>query len=164
MTIHCSYFIQQGLRNFWPYLYQSPARYWSDGQIYYSNRVLLKAGEIAVDPVLRAKLYCKISGFPMWEEWSLDCMPGNSTYFLTQWNKSPIGMMRDNIPLSVLNATLAFLTLMLGIFGKYEVRVTREVYSPQKRKTAIFLYPILEEYAVRCIGGSSILCIASGLY
>ena len=86
----------------------------------YMTRRLNKAKEIAVNPVLRIKLYCGLIEYPHWGELSLQCRPGNSTAFLWIWKNSPIGMLRDNIPLSVFNAILAFLSLMLGIFGKHQ--------------------------------------------
>ena len=110
------FLFQQGLRNFWPYVV--PITYKYHGQMAYGTSGLKRAKEIAVNPVLRAKSYCNLYAYPYWGEYSLQCKPGNHRSFLDLWKHSPIGMLRDNIPLSVFNAMLAFLSLMLGIFGK----------------------------------------------
>ena len=108
---------QQGLRNYWPYVYPTTDMW--EGEIYYSTAVLSsKAKDIAVDPVLRAKLYCYLIVYPHWGEYSVQCRPGNSTKYLDMWKQSPLGMLRDNISLSVFNAIFAFPSLILGIFGK----------------------------------------------
>ena len=101
----------------WPYL--NPfSKVGTDNKTRHTTRILQKSHEIAVDPVLRSKLYCVIFSYPLNGERSLGCKPGNSSYWVNKWKITPIGMLRDNIPLSVFNATLAFLSLVFGILGK----------------------------------------------
>ena len=100
----------------WPYL--APFTSVEQGQIIHGTTLLRKAKEISVNPLLTARLYCIIVGYPLWEEWSLQCTLGNNSMFKFNWAASPLEMLRDNIALSVLDAALAFFSLLFGILGK----------------------------------------------
>ena len=81
----------------------------------------LKAREIAVDPILRSKLYCTI-----WNEddplkWQFGCDAGTDSIFKELLSYTPLALLRKNIPLSVFNAVMAFIELVLGIGGKLNV-------------------------------------------
>ena len=112
------FLFQQGLRNSWPYVYPF-TRLGPDGQPLHLTRPTMNNYEIAVNPVLRARLYCIIYNYPNAGPYSLICLPGNHSFWGEILKSFPLAMLRNNIPQTVFNAILAFLSLLLGIFGKY---------------------------------------------
>ena len=104
---------QQGFRDFWPYLIELSDRALiaraGRRHKYYYNEALSTAKEISKNETLRARLYCYLDFFPLAGKESLQCIR-----FV-----DPMDMLRQNIPLSVINAMLAFCSFLFGILGKY---------------------------------------------
>ena len=84
-----------------------------------NGNFLFKAGEIALDPILRSKYYCQPYSFEP-GKWEFGLYHGTDPAFVYAYeSSSPLHLLRHNIPLSVFNAVLAFLSLMLGICGEF---------------------------------------------
>ena len=75
-----------------------------------------KLVEVATSPVLSRKLYCFIVGWPFLR--ALECQLGSHERFKTGIEQQPLNMLKDNIPFSVLNAVIAFMALVFGVFGE----------------------------------------------
>ena len=102
------------MRNIYPY--QIYATYEYENQTIVTAGLRRKAWEIAADPILRAKLYCGFQG--RGTEWRYFCRPGSGPFFSNLWKYSILGMLIDNIPLTVCNSILALLSFIFGIFGE----------------------------------------------
>ena len=87
------------------------------GKTYYSmflnNEKML---EVVYSPVLSRKLYCFIAGWPRWTD--LTCYLGSHDAYKQGVRQQPLNMLKDNIPISVLNAVFAVMALVFGVFGE----------------------------------------------